>query len=60
MPPKIRAILTGTVLVFAAGLWLGRDQIGLDASPILFFGLVALICGAIWLFPEVKRDARNR
>ena len=59
MPPKIRALLTATVLVLTAALWWIRDDIGLAASPLLFFGLSAVICGAIWLFPEVKRENRD-
>lgn len=54
MPPKIRAMLTLTVVLTATALWLGRSQIGLVASPFLFFGLTAGICGAIWMFPETK------
>ncbi len=55
MPPKMRAVLNTVVLLIATLLWLARDSIGLQASPYLFFGLVAFISGSIWLFPEVKR-----
>jgi len=54
MPPKIRAMLTLTVVVTAIALWLARSQIGLAASPLLYFGLTIGICGAIWMFPETK------
>ena len=56
MPPKIRAILTVLVIVLAIVLWQLRDAIQLGASSILYFGVVLLICGSIWLFPEVKKN----
>jgi len=55
MPPKIRAVLTLIVIITATALWLGRLQIGLAASPVLYFGLTLGICGAIWMFPEAKQ-----
>ena len=55
MPPKMRALLNLVALLIGVGLWTYRDTIGLAASPWLFFGLVAGISGAIWLFPEVKK-----
>ena len=55
MPTKIRAMLTVTVILTAIAVWLGRSQIGLVASPILYFGLTLGICGAIWMFPEAKK-----
>lgn len=56
MPTKIRAMLTALVVFLAIALWLGRTQIGLSASPFLYFALCTLICGAIWMFPEVKKE----
>ena len=54
MPPKMRAVLTLVAVVTGVLLWIFRDAIGMTASPWLFFGLVAIIAGSIWLFPEVK------
>lgn len=56
MPPKMRAVLNAVVVAIALGVWLIRDQIGMAASPWLFFGLLAFITFSIWLFPEVKKD----
>jgi len=55
MPPKMRAVLTLVVILIAIALWFGREQIGLASSPVLFFGLAAAICGAIWMFPETRK-----
>ena len=60
MPPRIRALLTATAVLIAVGAWFGRTYIGLVASPVHFFGLALMICGAIWLFPEVKKDTQGR
>ncbi len=56
MPPKIRAILSLVVITAGALLWLFRGSISLDASPVLFFGLCAALVGALWMFPEMKKD----
>ena len=60
MPPMIRAILTVTVVIASAALWLIRQQIGLDVSAELLFGLTAFMCVAVWLFPEVKKDGSRK
>lgn len=57
MPPKMRALLNLVVLLIGFMLWIFRGQIGLAASPWLFFGLVLFISGSIWLFPEVKKKS---
>lgn len=59
MPPRIRALLTLTVILFTTFIWYIRDTIGFGASPSLLFGLVAFMCGAIWLFPEVKEKDKK-
>ncbi|MCY4429264.1 MAG: hypothetical protein OXC11_02575 [Rhodospirillales bacterium] len=56
MPPKIRAILTVTVIVVGILLWFVRERISLDVSAGLLFGLTAFMCVAVWLFPEVKKQ----
>jgi len=56
MPTNMRALLTCLVMVLAVVLWLGRSQIGLAASPVLFFGLALGICAAIWMFPETRKS----
>ena len=58
MPPMIRAILTLTVIVASAALWLIR-RIGLESAELLF-GLTAFMCVAVWLFPEVKKDGSGK
>ncbi|MCY4003965.1 MAG: hypothetical protein OXF33_09705 [Rhodospirillales bacterium] len=60
MPPMIRAILTLTVIVASAALWLIRQRIGLEVSAELLFGLTAFMCVAVWLFPEVKKDGSGK
>lgn len=56
MPPKIRAILTSTVIIVGILLWFVRERISLDVSAGLLFGLTAFMCVAVWLFPEVKKQ----
>ena len=56
MPPKIRAILTATVIVVGILLWFVRERISLEVSAGLLFGLTAFMCVAVWLFPEVKKQ----
>ncbi len=56
MPPKIRAILTATVIIGGFLLWFVRERISLDVSAGLLFGLTAFMCVAVWLFPEVKKQ----
>ncbi len=56
MPPNMRALLTCLVILIAIGLWFGRSRIGLAASPVLFFGLTLGKCGAIWMFPETRKN----
>ncbi len=60
MPPKIRAFLTLAVILTSAVLWFMRQEIALDVSPELLFGLTAFMCIAVWLFPEVKKDDRAK
>jgi hypothetical protein len=60
MPPHIKGMLTGTIVLLAVLAWLFRDTIGLDASPLLLFGLTAFMVVALWLFPEVKKDKPGR
>ncbi|MCY3567735.1 MAG: hypothetical protein OXH38_03855 [Chloroflexi bacterium] len=60
MPPMIRAILTLTVIVASAALWLIRQRIGLEVSAELLVGLTAFMCVAVWLFPEVKKDGSGK
>jgi hypothetical protein len=60
MPPHIKAVLTGAIIVVAVLAWLFRDVIGLDASPLLLFGLTGFMVLALWLFPEVKKDKPGR
>ena len=56
MPPKIRAVLTATVIVIGIVLWCVRERIALDVSAGLLFGLTAFMCVAVWMFPEVKKQ----
>ncbi|MCE2474667.1 MAG: hypothetical protein J4F47_03670 [Alphaproteobacteria bacterium] len=56
MPPKIRAILTATVIIVGILLCFVRERISLDVSAGLLFGLTAFMCVAVWLFPEVKKQ----
>jgi len=56
----IRAILTLTVIVASAALWLIRQRIGLEVSAELLVGLTAFMCVAVWLFPEVKKDGSGK
>ena len=56
MPPKIRAILTATVIIIGLVLWYVRERISLDVSAGLLFGLTAAMCVAVWMFPEVKKQ----
>jgi len=60
MPPMIRTILTLTVIVASAALWLIRQRIGLEVSAELLVGLTAFMCVAVWLFPEVKKDGSGK
>ncbi|WP_340110084.1 hypothetical protein [Pikeienuella sp. HZG-20] len=60
MPPKIKIMLTAMVVIATIAAWFFRDLIGMTASPALLFGLGAFMCFALWLFPEVKKDARGR
>ncbi|MEM7190495.1 MAG: hypothetical protein AAF439_12860 [Pseudomonadota bacterium] len=60
MPPRIKAILTCVVIAIAVVGWTFRDTIALTANPILLGALACVMIFAIWLFPEVKRDARGR
>ena len=61
MPPKIRAILTATVIGLGLVLWFVRERIALDVSAGLLFGLTGFMCVALWLFPEVKKpDSAKR
>jgi amino acid permease len=60
MPPHIKAGLTATIVLVAVLAWLFRETIGMAASPLLVFGLVAFMVFALWLFPEVKKDKAGR
>lgn len=60
MPPLIKVLLSTVVIAVAICVWIFRDAIGLDASPILLFGLTIIMTLALWLFPEVKKDSRGR
>jgi amino acid permease len=60
MPPRIKAYLTGAIAVVAVLAWVFRDAIGMEASPLLVFGLMAFMVFALWLFPEVKKDKPGR
>jgi hypothetical protein len=60
MSPLIKALLSALVIALAICAWIFRDTIGLDASPILLFGLTIIMTLALWLFPEVKKDSRGR
>ena len=57
MPAKIRAILTIIVLLTSGLVWLYRDAVSLNASPFLMFGLTIFMAGAVWLFPEFKKES---
>ena len=59
MPPMIRAILTIAVLCASALIWMYRDALNLDASPVLMWGLTIFMAGSVWLFPEFKKDAKK-
>jgi hypothetical protein len=60
MPPHIRAILTGVVIVTAIVLWLFRETISLGSSTVLYFAVAAAMAGALWMFPEVKKGPSER
>ena len=60
MPPHIKACLNTVIIALAVLAWIFRDTIGLEASPVLLFGLAAVMTAALWLFPEVKKDQRGR
>lgn len=60
MPPHIKVILSVLVLVVAAGVWWGREAIGLNASPLLLFGLALGMAGSLWLFPEPRKEKPGR
>lgn len=60
MPPRIKAFLTGLIVLVAVFAWLFRDAIRMEASPLLVFGLMAFMVFALWLFPEVKKDKPGR
>lgn len=60
MPPSIKAGFSVVVIVIAVLGWVFRDTIELDTSPILLFGATAFTAAALWLFPEVKNDAKKR
>ena len=60
MPPRIKAMLTGLIVLVAVLAWVFRDAIRMEASPLLVFGLTAFMVVALWLFPEVKKDKPGR
>ena len=60
MPPHIRAILTVVVIAVAIVVWIFRDALTLESSPLLFFAVVAGMVGALWMFPEVKKGPGER
>jgi hypothetical protein len=56
MPKPIRALLCALVVLLAIGVFAFRDALGMNAHPALFFALCAGMIGAVWLFPEFKRE----
>jgi len=56
MPKPIRAFLSVFVAVLAVLLWLFREALNIDASPLLYYGLTLGMIAAVWLFPEFKKD----
>ena len=56
MPPRIKAFLSGLIVLVAVLAWVFREPIRMEASPLLVFGLMAFMVFALWLFPEVKKD----
>ena len=60
MPPHIKGVLTGVIILVAVLAWVFREPIRMEASPLLVFGLTAFMVFALWLFPEVKKDKPGR
>ena len=56
MPKPIRAMLSVFVAVLAVLLWIFRESIHINVSPVLFFGLAAAMIASVWLFPEFKKQ----
>lgn len=60
MPPHIKAILSVIVLVVTGGAYAFREVIGLNAAPLLVFGLGIGMAASLWLFPEPRKQKLNR
>lgn len=56
MPKPIRFLVSIFVGVLAIVLWIFRETIHADVSPILYFGLALGMIASVWMFPEFKKE----
>lgn len=60
MPIIFKVIISILVAAIAAGAHFFRDQIGLGAPVALIGGLAGLMILGLWMFPEPRKEKRER